>query len=253
VTRRNFVELAVAGSMVTAADTASNLPWYRTALRWGQTNITERDPVRYDIPWWREYWKRTAIQGVIINAGGIVAYYPSKFPLQQRAEFLNGRDLYGELAAAAHADGLAVVARMDSNRTAEDFFQAHGDWFARQKSGEPYRAADKYVTCVNSPYYDDYLPAVLKEIIDRSHPDGFADNSWSGLPRESICYCENCVRKFKDHAGELLPDHKDWNNQVYRKWIEWNYQRRLEVWDLINGTINSAVARHGIWMGMNTG
>jgi len=253
VTRRNFVELAVAGSMVTAADTASNLPWYRTALRWGQTNITERDPVRYDIPWWREYWKRTAIQGVIINAGGIVAYYPSKFPLQHRAEFLNGRDLYGELAAAAHADGLAVVARMDSNRTAEDFFQAHGDWFARQKSGEPYRAADKYVTCVNSPYYDDYLPAVLKEIIDRSHPDGFADNSWSGLPRESICYCENCVRKFKDHAGELLPDHKDWNNQVYRKWIEWNYQRRLEVWDLNNRTTKSAGGQHCIWMGMNSG
>src|SRR5882672_2210966 len=174
LTRRNFVELAAAGTMAAAVDADTNPPWYRTALRWGQTNITERDPVRYDIPWWREYWKSTAIQGVIINAGGIVAYYPSKFPLQHRAEFLNGRDLYGELVAAARQDGLAVVARMDSNRTAEDFFRAHGDWFARMKSGEPYRAADKYVTCVNSPYYDEYLPEVLKEIIERSHPDGFA-------------------------------------------------------------------------------
>jgi hypothetical protein len=43
-------------------------PWYRRAVRWGQTNITERDPLRYDIAWWRDYWKRTAIQGVIINA-----------------------------------------------------------------------------------------------------------------------------------------------------------------------------------------
>jgi len=60
-------------------------PWYRRALRWGQTNITERDPARYDIAWWREYWKRTQVQGVIINAGGIVAYYPSKFPLHRRA------------------------------------------------------------------------------------------------------------------------------------------------------------------------
>jgi hypothetical protein len=220
--------------MAAAVDADSATPWYRRALRWGQTNITERDPVRYDIPWWRDYWKRTSIQGVIINAGGIVAYYPSKFPLQHRAEFLNGRDLYGELAAAARADGLAVVARMDSNRTAEDFFQAHGDWFARQKSGEPYRAADKYVTCVNSPYYDEYLPEVLKEIIERSHPDGFADNSWSGLARDSICYCENCARKFKDQAGATLPDKKDWNSQTYRKWIEWNYKRRLEVWDLNN-------------------
>jgi hypothetical protein len=253
LTRRNFIELATAGTMAAAIDADSAAPWYRRAVRWGQTNITERDPVRYDIPWWREYWKRTSIQGVIINAGGIVAYYPSKFPLQHRAEFLNGRDLYGELAAAARADGLAVVARMDSNRTAEDFFQAHGDWFARQKSGEPYRAADKYVTCVNSPYYDEYLPEVLKEIIERSHPDGFADNSWSGLARDSICYCENCARKFKDQAGATLPDKKDWNSQTYRKWIEWNYKRRLEVWDLNNRTTKAAGGPYCIWMGMNSG
>ena len=145
------------------------------------------------------------MQGVIINAGGIVAYYPSKFPLQHRAEFLGDRDLYGELAKAAHDDGLVVVARMDSNRTAEDFFKAHPDWFARDSSGDPYRAADKYVTCVNSPYYDEYLPGVLTEIIERSHPEGFADNSWSGLDRDSICYCENCARKFRDKTGAALP------------------------------------------------
>src|SRR4030081_2159994 len=135
MTRRDFIQTTIVGTAALAAQADPTAPWYRRALRWGQTNITERDPVRYDIPWWREYWKRTNVQGVIINAGGIVAYYPSKFPLHHRAEFLNGRDLYGELTAAARADGLAVVARMDSNRTAEDFFQAHGDWFAREKSG----------------------------------------------------------------------------------------------------------------------
>ena len=253
LTRRSFIELSAAGALAAAANRDANVPWYRRALRWGQTNITERDPVRYDIPWWREYWKRTAIQGVIINAGGIVAYYPSKFPLQHRAEFLNGRDLYGELVAAARADGLAVVARMDSNRTAEDFFQTHPSWFARRKSGEPYRAEDKYVTCINSAYYDEYLPDVLREIIERSHPDGFADNSWSGLPRTNICYCENCAKKFKDTAGSELPAGKDWTSQTYRKWIEWNYKRRLEVWDLNNKTTKAAGGEHCIWMGMNSG
>jgi len=47
----------------------------------------------------------------VINAGGIVAFYPSKEPLQHQAQFLNGRDLYGELTRAAHADGLIVFAR----------------------------------------------------------------------------------------------------------------------------------------------
>jgi hypothetical protein len=253
LTRRNFFEATVAGAVAVSAQADSLEPWYHRVLRWGQTNITERDPVRYDIAWWREYWRRTAIQGVIINAGGIVAYYPSKFPLQHQAQFLNGRDLYGELVAAARQDGLAVLARMDSNRTAEDFFHAHSDWFARKESGEPYRAADKYITCINSAYYEEYLPGVLKEIIERSHPDGFTDNSWSGLPRDSICHCQNCARKFQAKFNKPLPHAKDWDDPFYRQWIQWNYQRRLEVWDLNNRVTKSAGGPLCLWIGMNSG
>src|SRR5262245_49699001 len=128
-TRRLFL-----GSATAALAQPGQTPWYLRAYRWGQTNITENDPPRYDIAWWRDHWKQTAVQAVIINAGGIVAYYPSKFPLHHRAEFLNGRDLFGELTEAAHKDGLFVMARMDSNRTAEDLFRAHPDWFADRKS-----------------------------------------------------------------------------------------------------------------------
>ena len=227
----------------------ASTPWYRKTTRWGQTNITEKDPVRYDIAWWREQWKRTATQGVIINAGGIVAYYPSKFPLHHRAEFLNERDLYGELAKAAHADGLVVLARMDSNRTSEDFLKAHPDWFARNASGEPYRAADKYVTCVSSPYYEEYLPSVLTEIVERSKPEGFTDNSWSGLGRESICYCDHCARRF----GKALPKQRDWDDPIYRDWIVWSYKRRIEIWDLNNRATKAAGGPHCIWIGMNSG
>ena len=247
---------AAAAALASSPDPAAaaeSEPWYRRTYRWGQTNITEKDPVRYDIPWWREFWKRTRVQGLIINAGGIVAYYPSKFPLQHRAEFLGNRDLYGDLARAAHEDGLTVVARMDSNRTAEDFFEAHPDWFTRDSSGHPYRAADKYITCVNGPYYDEYLPSVLTEIIQRSHPEGFADNSWSGLGRDRICYCENCARKFRDYASAALPRSHDFHDPVYRRWIDWNYARRLEVWDLNNRATKAAGGPHCLWFGMNSG
>ena len=54
-------------------------------MRWGQTNLTEVDPLRYDHAWWRRHWCRTRVQGVIVNAGGILAYYPSRFPLHRRA------------------------------------------------------------------------------------------------------------------------------------------------------------------------
>ena len=193
------------------------------------------------------------MQAVIINAGGIVAYYPSKFPLHHRAEFLGDRDLFGELTKAAHADGIFVMARMDSNRTDEDFFKAHPDWFARDVNGQPYRAADKYVACINSPYYDDYLPDVLREIIERSRPDGFTDNSWAGLGRESICYCDNCTRKFQAQTGTALPRKADWDDQAYRDWIMWSYARRTELWELNNRTTRAAGGPDCIWSGMNSG
>jgi hypothetical protein len=256
VARRRFLACAVAapaalrGAALSLAAADDPTPWFRKTYRWGQTNIAENDPLRYDIAWWREHWKRTAVQGVIINAGGIVAYYPSKEPLHYRAAYLKERDLYGELVRAARAQGLAVLARMDSNRAREEFYRAHPDWFAVDSASKPYRADDRYVSCVSGPYYEQYLPSLLREIIAWAKPDGFTDNSWSGLDRDSICYCPHCARRFKQFADLELPARKDWQDRAYRRWIEWSYRRRVELWELNNRVTREAGGPHCIWSGM---
>ncbi len=241
------------GTALPGAQTTLEIPWYRRVTRWGQTNITEADPKVYDITWWREHWRKTETQGVIINAGGIVAYYPSKVPFHRPAKHLEGRDLFGELCRAAHDQGLAVFARMDSNRAQEDFYRAHPDYFAVDAEGQPHKAGDLFVTCVNGPYYEEHIPAILREIIERYHPEGFTDNSWSGLGRGSPCFCANCQAKFKECAGHSIPARKDWNDPIYRQWIKWNYQRRLEIWDLNNRVTRAAGGANCIWAGMNSG
>ncbi len=228
-------------------------PWYRRVYRWGQTNLTEIDPLRYDAAWWREHWQRTRVQGVIINAGGIVAYYPSKYPLHYRAATLGDRDLYGEIVAAAREDGLAVLARMDSNRANSAFYFEHPEWFTVDAEGRPYRAEDRYIACVNSAYYQEFLLDVLREIIDRSHPDGITDNSWSGLERTRICRCVNCARAFRDVTGLSLPHAPDWDDPNYRQWITWNYQRRVEIWELNNRVTRDRGGPDCLWIGMNSG
>lgn len=228
------------------------LPWYRKNTRWGQTNITETDPATYDISWWRSYWKKTHIQGIIVNAGGIVAYYPSKIPLHRHAEYLGGKDLFGELCRTAHEDGLSVFARMDSNRAHREFYDAHPGWFAADVSGKPYKAGEMFVTCVNGPYYNEHIPAIIREIARLYHPEGFTDNSWSGLGRDSICYCENCRRSFSDKYKLDLPLKTDWDDKVYRQWIVWNYERRLEIWDLNNSVSKASGGKDCIWSGMNS-
>lgn len=186
-----------------------SLPWYQRVTRWGQINITEKDPAQYDIPWWRNFWKQTNTEGVVVNAGGIVAYYPTQIPLHRKAEFLGGRDLFGDISKAAKEDGLVVFARMDSNRAHEEFYNAHPDWFSVDAKGNPYKAADLFISCVNSPYYQEHIPAILTEISQMYKPEGFTDNSWSGLGRESICYCENCKKSFRDKTGQNIPAKKN--------------------------------------------
>ncbi|GAA1572199.1 MULTISPECIES: alpha-amylase family protein [Kribbella] len=224
-------------------------PWYQRTFRWAQTNLTEKDPARYDADWWRAHWRRTKVQGVIINAGGIVAYYPSKFELQHRAEYLGDRDLYGEIVGLARADGLTVLARMDSNRAHQPLYDAHPDWFAVDADGNPYRAGDLYVACVTGPYYREFLTGILEEIIERTAPDGVTDNSWSGLGRDSICYCPNCRERF----GQELPKTVSWSDPTYRQWIRWSYERRLAVWDLNNAVTTRAGGPDCLWIGMNGG
>jgi len=265
--RRTFLkQAAFAGTMVPSLNPTQNiiheissiganqqLPWYRTVTRWGQVNITEKDPQQYDIDWWRKYWKRTETKGVIINAGGIVAYYPTKIPFHKQAGYLEGKDLFGDLCRAAHDDGLAVFARMDSNRAHQEFYDQYPGWFAVDKNGNPYKAGELYLSCVNSPYYDKHIPSILAEITTEYKPEGFTDNSWSGMTRDSICYCNYCQKSFREKTGNELPTEKNWNDIVYRQWIKWNYERRLEIWDLNNRATKAAGGSDCIWAGMNSG
>jgi hypothetical protein len=174
-------------------------------------------------------------------------------PFHQPARFLGERDLFGELCRAAHEDGLAVFARMDSNRAHEDLYCAHPDWFAVDATGKPYRAGELFITCVSGPYYDAHIPAILREIVERFHPEGFTDNSWSGLGRDSICYCQNCRRRFHEKTGKDIPREKNWSDPAYREWIQWNYMRRLEIWDLNNRVTRAVGGPDCIWAGMNSG
>ena len=242
-----------------SARQSAAVPWYRRTYRWGQINLNELDPQNFDLPWWRGYWKRTQTQGLVINAGGIVAFYPSKEPLQHQAKLLNGRDLYGDLTRAAHTDGLVVFARMDCGSAFEVFYKAHPDWFAVNAAGEPYTTGSAedgvvlYTTCINGPYYDEYIPSILREIIAHEKPEGFTDNHWAGLGRESMCYCVHCKAKFHQFSGKDLPARKDWDDPTYRQWIEWSYQRRLEIWDLFTSTTKAAGGPDCIWSGMLSG
>jgi hypothetical protein len=179
-----------------------------------------------------------------------VAYYPSRFEHHYRAAKLGKRDLFGDIVKAGREDGLAIIARMDINRAIEAFYKSKPEWFARHKDGSPFITQGRYLSCLNSGYYKEFIPEVLKEIIDRYHPEGFTDNSWTGIPRSHICYCENCKKGFHEFSGKELPETVDYHDPVYRKWIQWSYKCRIDNWDLFNEITKKHGGEDCLWLGM---
>lgn len=70
-----------------------NAPWYQKIRRWGQINLTEDDPQRDNLEFWKTQWKKTGVQGIIVNCDGIVSYCQTTFTEQYKACKLGDRDM----------------------------------------------------------------------------------------------------------------------------------------------------------------
>lgn len=230
----------------------NQMPWYRRCVRWGQINLVETDPKHCDIEFWREYWRKSEFQGIIVNAGGLIAYYPTSLELQYRAKDLGNRDLFGEFVAAAKEDGLAVLARMDTNMTFKHIYDVHPDWFVVSPEGKPNKVGDRYTACINGPYHREFLPQIIDEIVSNYHVNGFADNNWVSSTRSSgiICQCQNCKKTFTEDYGLELPTKVDWNDKNYKVWIKWNYEIRNRFWDFLNQTTKEKGGPDCLYTGM---
>jgi hypothetical protein len=216
--------------------------WVQQARRWGQVNINELDAQRFDVRWWIDYFQRCHLDGVTVNAAGLVAYYPSQVPLHPRSRFLGQRDLFGEIVAAARKAHLRVLARFDPSYQREEFYLAHPDWFSVNREGKPNlldwppEPREKlYEICPNSPYFWEYMPKVFEEIFSRYDVDGIFGNAWEGYG--GICYCRYCRERFQQDTGNALPAGEHRSDPIYRAWVSWRYRRLADVWQFWSETV----------------
>jgi hypothetical protein len=219
-------------------------PWYAAMRRCGQLNFNERDPLTLDVERWAAYWSSLEVDALLLNGGGIVAFYPTEVPYHRRSEFLGSRDLFGEMTAAARKRAIRVVARMDCNYAYEEAFRARPEWFERDAEGAPRRHGEStwlYKTCMFGPYFSEQMPAIYREINRRYAPDGFFTNGWPGTGALGVCHCESC-RKVYGRMGGVPSEETDAGSPVYRRYYEAYMDRIAEVWRLWD-----QVAREGGW------
>ena len=243
LSRRQALKLA-AGAVV-LAETAPNafampaLPWADLAMRWMQVAFTEDNPIDCDPQFWFDLFKRCHANGVCLSAGGSIAFYPSKLPLEHRAKYLGDRDLFGEFVKGSRDLGLRIIARVDPHALAPEVFAAHPEWAACTEDGKRrkhWAAPDMYVTCQNGGFMFELMPQVLKEITERYAPDGFFGNRWNG---SGMCWCPVCRAKFKAATGFDLPRSDERDDAVTRAYAAWDKQMRWQQYTLWNDSVKA--------------
>ena len=192
-------------------------PWQYRVRRVGQSNMTEHDPAVMNIEKWADYWHFAQADIVFISVTGILAFYPSKVRFHRHGKFLKGRDFFGECAAAAKKRNMRVVARMSPDLNWGDALDAHPDWAMRSKDGSVQFSSEEprlFKTCMFSPYMDDYVPAIMREVNSLYDVDCFYTNGWPPIGSLPECYCSVCSklpapgtpaywRAFNDRVFEL--------------------------------------------------
>ena len=185
--------------------------WWKKPLRVVQTNLQVKDTRLMDPEKIAAETEAMAGNVLVMNVGGIYAWYPSKVRYHHINEYLPKEgDLLAELIDACHRRNIRVVARFDFSKTDDAVFQQRPDWFIREPDRSPriYGATRPgdwsilYTTCINAGYRNEEVAIpVLEEVIDNYDIDGIFFNA----PHYEYCCCESCRRKYQQYYGKPLP------------------------------------------------
>ena len=158
-------------------------PWFNRSMRWAQLAFVENDPGRYDPDFWLNYFKRIHADGVLLSAGGVVAFYPTNVPLHYRSPWLSNSDPLGYLVEGCRKMNMSIILRTDPHATRQNMLDAHPDYIhvtADGKKRKHWANPELWVTCALGPFNFDFMTQVNQEIMERYKPDAIFSNRWSG-------------------------------------------------------------------------
>jgi hypothetical protein len=222
------------------------VPWWHRPVRLFHPNMRESELGGFDAGRFVGSCAATNADGIVVNAGGIVAFYPSQVPYHYVSPLLNGHDFLKEVTAQLHAARMRSIARVDFSKARADLFSVHPDWFARNPDGSARTAGAYYEVCPNSPYLGEgFAFPVIREILKGYEVDGFHLNA-GGFPGH--CCCSKCQEKYQARFGAKLPLRIDWKDPASKQLVSWRYESSAECLALLQKEMQ-AIRKDVFWTG----
>ena len=168
-----------------------------------------------------------AANTLIINAGGIMAFYPSGLESHYINPYMQPTMLR-DVVDKCHRQKIKVIVRFDFSRLDQSIFEKHPDWVYVDKEGQHMINTDKYVTCINAPYVQEEAFKIVSEVIDLYPVDGIFlnmpgyqnSNAYVGK-YHGIDQNEHDKKRFNTWNGGLtLPTVEDRNDPVYLQYLQ---------------------------------
>jgi hypothetical protein len=143
------------------------------------------------------------------------AYYPTKLGIPHAAL---GRDLFGDLAKACHAKGIAISAYINVGLSHEEAYRQR-EWSVLRADGrtyaEPFGNSFFRQMCYNTGYAD-HVAGMAREVVEWYGVDGFFFDCFHTQP----CIGNECMEKMKAEGV-------DWNHAEQLN--DFNYRKMLAM------------------------
>lgn len=205
-----------------------DLAWWNSFNTIIQYNLQIQDTAGMIPEEMAEHLEECNADAVVINVGGIYAWYQSKIPYHHINEFLP-KDLsfLEELIDCCHRRNIRVIGRFDFSKVDDYVYLEHPEWFVKDQEGNTLIFGSKRMgnwslllsTCINSGFRnEEFAVKVLEEAITNFDLDGIFFNA----PQMENCFCESCRRKYRRLYQEELPENialwkSDWKIKCSNK------------------------------------
>ena len=215
--------------------------WKDNNLRLIQNNLREID-AGMDVDRLIAQVKAFGANTLMVNAGGIFAFYPSKLRYHHVTPYLKS-DLLGEMIEKARAAGLRLIARFDFSKAHESIYRQRPEWFYRSEEGKIVNYGGIVHTCLNGGYQQQYAMSILDEALTLYEPDGvffnmFGYQNWDYSGNYyGLCHCASCRRRFMELHGMELPPSAERGTARQLAYLAFQRETAVDMLDRIHAHI----------------